>query len=83
MPYLTEERKLELATGLTPTTSGDLTYQIQQAIQTYLKTDRVNFARLAEVLGILEAAKVDFVDRVLLPYERNKRTENGDVWSDD
>jgi len=83
MPYLTEERKLELAAGLTPTTSGDLTYQIQQAIQTYLKTDRVNFARLAEVLGILEAAKVDFVDRVLLPYERNKRTENGDVWSDD
>ena len=43
--------------------------------------DGLRFAIIAEVYGALESAKVDFTERVVIPYEDNKRVTNGDVWS--
>ena len=60
--------------------AGELTYKIQQLLKTYLEDRSLRYATLAECLGALEGAKIDLTDRVLLPYEKAKRIENGDVW---
>ena len=81
MPYIHQEikddRELLIQCEHEP---GVLTYQIQQAIQNFLLAEDVSYARLAAVLGCLEGAKADFIDRVLLPYEHVKCKDNGDVW---
>jgi hypothetical protein len=59
---------------------GDLTFLLQNTIKEYLQHRPVRYATYAEVLGALEGCKADFIDRVLLPYERTKCAENGDVW---
>lgn len=79
MPYLTDDRKSELAAGESALTAGDLTFEIQQSILTYLG-EQPNYQTMAEVLGALEGAKADFIERVLKPYEAKKRIANGDVW---
>ena len=35
---------------------------------------------LDDVLGALEGAKLEFVRRVVVPYEERKMKENGDVY---
>lgn len=81
MPYITEDRRADIDVGVSPETVGDLTYMLQQVIQGYLLERGLSYARCAEVLGALEGAKLDFIDRVVLSYEHKKRIENGDVWS--
>lgn len=61
---------------------GELTYLLQQEIVKYLTNMGLSYQTLAEVLGSMEGLRADFVDRVLLPYERAKRLQNGDVWPD-
>jgi hypothetical protein len=82
MPYITPQRKYELATipHQSPVNAGELTYALQTEICNYLLQKQLSYAALAECLGALEGAKVDLVERVLKPYETKKRVENGDVW---
>lgn len=80
MPYLTDQRKRELAEGAKPDTAGDLTWELQQMVLEYVEVKGLRYQTLAECLGALEGCKADLVDRMLLPYEHMKRAENGDVW---
>lgn len=81
MPYLTDERKAELARGKGPTSAGDLTYLLQQQLQEYLSgRTAIRYEDLAVCLGALEGAKLDFIERIVTPYEQRKQCENGDVW---
>lgn len=90
MPYVDDHAKArlpqypqpnELPTAL-PHNGGQLTYLITRQIQAYLQSigDNLGYENLAVILGSLEGAKADFIDRVLLPYEHKKREQNGDVW---
>lgn len=85
MPYITNKDKLHLAgdqssPGRYPATAGELTYALQQTILEYLETHGLRYQQIAEVLGSIEGAKLDFIERVVKPYEAKKREENGDVW---
>lgn len=81
MPYIDKQRRRMIDQGLNlNTTPGDLTYQMQQLLQNYLEGNGLSYARLAECLGALEGAKLDFIERVVKPYEQQKLQKNGDVW---
>lgn len=81
MPYLTAAAKARIDAGALPITAGELTYCLTRAAQGYLKSQpALRYEDIAVVLGAIEGAKIDFVDRVVLPYEARKRHENGDVW---
>lgn len=82
MPYITQGAKDALADGAQPHDAGELTYLLQQVVQDYIRsaTHGYRYQTYAEVLGALEGCKADFVDRILLPHERNKKLDNGDVW---
>lgn len=80
MPYITQEAQVEIDNGRSPENSGELTYALQQVLKGYLEGTGLRYAHLAECLGALEGAKLDLIDRVIVPYEHKKREENGDVW---
>lgn len=76
MPYITDDAK----TKDLPENAGELTYALQQVLKMYLEGTGLRYQHLAECLGALEGAKLDLIDRVIVPYEHKKREENGDVW---
>lgn len=82
MPYIPEDNQ-NLTTCLYPRTPGELTFAFQQAIQGYLFYHGLTYAHIAEVLGSLEGAKLDFNRRVVSVYEARKQAENGDVWNEE
>ena len=41
---------------------------------------RVEYARINELIGVLECAKLELYRRIAVPYEDTKIAENGDVY---
>jgi hypothetical protein len=80
MPYIDNDQKWDLKHGSDPKTAGELTFLLQDRIRVYLEVNGLRYQQIAEVLGSLEGAKLDFIQRVVKPYEDKKRVENGDVW---
>jgi len=86
MPYLRDEDKDEvnaLRVGVAfympqDRSLGRLTYAIYRLAHNYLGPS-AGFADYAEVLGCLEAAKLELYRRKVAPYEDTKITTNGDV----
>lgn len=77
MPYIPkQDRNAEKAL-----TIGKLTYHLTMLCVDYLG-GRYAFADLAEILGALEATKLELYRRVVVPYENAKLAESGDVYSD-
>ncbi len=59
---------------------GELNYAITKLCHEYLPVERVAVYRdYNEVIGVLEAAKLEFYRTVVVPYEERKRAENGAV----
>jgi hypothetical protein len=86
MPYIAQKRRDDMDMGeLTPQTPGDLNYAITKAINDYLQ-DRTlykgdySYVDLNDIIGALEGAKLEFYRRVVVPYEEQKRFDNGDVY---
>jgi hypothetical protein len=86
MPYIPRDERgpmdyrvpLLAAQLLTP---GYLNYAITTLVQGYLaRKPKVGYAELNEVIGVLEAAKLEFYRRRVAPYEDGKIKENGDVY---
>lgn len=89
MPYIGHARRVDIVEDRSaPVTVGELTYVIQQELCAYLENKTLcpsegkplSYAMLGECLAALEGAKADFIHRVLLPYEKRKRKENGEAW---
>ena len=81
MPYIRPNQRV-FVDAYDPTTAGELNYAITRRIMTYVghKHGKHSYADLNDVLGALESAKLEFVRRVVVPYEDRKRAENGDVY---
>jgi len=77
MPYIPEDRRADAYVA--PETVGELTYAITTVLVDYVG-DRPTFRSWAEVLGALEAAKLELYRQVVAPYEDAKRIMNGDVY---
>ena len=90
MPYIEQERRKEL--DLDPwdaRTPGELNYVITIIVSRYIycklhcygkQTDKLNYALLNEVVGVLESTKLEFYRRMVMPYETEKEKINGDVY---
>lgn len=84
MPYITEERRLELDTfefdGKPPQFAGELNYCITKLCRDYFCGGKASYQRINDILGALEGAKLEFYRRIAVPYEEQKIKENGDVY---
>lgn len=78
MPYIIEEVREQLDYRQ-PKTVGELTYELYAAVLTYIESFDEKFAVYAEVLGALEATKLELYRRSIAPYEDEKLEVNGDV----
>lgn len=81
MPYISTERRADLSYhGSIPRTPGELNYSITNLIGWYMRAGKVDYAKINEVIGVLECAKLELYRRVAAPYEDKKMEENGDVY---
>ncbi len=58
---------------------GHLNYVISKLCNGFL-TDRHSYTNFNEVVGVLECAKQELIRRLLVPYEKDKCFENGEVY---
>jgi len=85
-PYIEQERRSELegkAYGLGfrfAQTIDELNFVITKVLLGYLERIGTSDASLNELMRALECAKQEFYRQVVVPYERRKRRENGDVY---
>lgn len=87
MPYIKQaDRKpfdplIQQLVGLMPAQdfAGSLNYVVSCLCSELLRRDK-NYARINEIMGALECAKLEFYRRIAAPYEDKKIAENGDVY---
>ena len=80
MPYIEESSKQYLNTYGMPRTTGELNYKITMLLKEYLHGYGKSYSTINDILGALEGAKLEFVRRIVNPYEDVKRAENGDCY---
>jgi|TARA_R110000824_G_scaffold8760_4_gene39874 hypothetical protein len=93
MPYIREDKRKQIESELDQLvikfletqdeggTAGRLNYVISSMIGAILKNDRLlSYARINELIGVLECAKMELYRRVAAPYEDDKSRLNGDVY---
>lgn len=94
MPYIKQEDRERLASPVAiPQTPGELNYIISCLLVDYIEQKcnpdgkpetiqlKPSYGLFNEILGALEAAKLEFYRRVVVPYEDEKIHDNGDVYS--
>ena len=58
-----------------------MNYVISSIVGAILKNDeRISYARINELIGVLDCAKMELYRRVAAPYEDDKSRLNGDVY---
>ena len=61
--------------------AADLAYLITQLLNQYLEGREVRWKSISDADKALTAAQLAFREDVYLPYERNKRNENGEIFT--
>lgn len=84
MPYITKERKMRLNESVSRLNEriespGELNYVFFTLAFGYLKKFGMRYAILNEIMGVFSSCASEFYRRVVIPYEDDKRRENGDV----
>jgi hypothetical protein len=64
-----------------PQTPGELNFAITKLIDRYVNDFGVSYATFNTVMGALGGALLEFYRRVVVPYEKRKEQENGDVYT--
>lgn len=79
MPYIKKQQRIELHVGCVPANAGELNYAIHLLISEYMKTKDVSYQVYNDIIGALEAAKLELYRRRVASYEDFKIEENGDI----
>ena len=80
MPYIDkQQRDLIDLNSLSPETSGQLNYKIHLILEEYVKSKGINYQTYNDMIGALEAAKLELYRRSISAYEDRKIKENGDI----
>lgn len=79
MPYIKEEQRIKLL-GSRPRDAGELNYCFTIFAKNFVADNGLSYATINSVIGALEAAKLEFYRRVVVPYEQTKIEINGDVY---
>lgn len=84
MPYIKPELRLFADVTLgdyeAARDPGTLNYQITMLCTDYIKDVGEKYQSYNDVIGALEACKLEFYRRAVAPYEEKKISENGDVY---
>ena len=81
MPYISQESRHELdEEGYAPQSPGELNYRLTGVIREYFKLNGESYRMFNDVVGALEACKLELYRRIIAPYEDQKMKENGDVY---
>lgn len=86
MPYLKQHEKdllvhIEAQIVMTDIdTPAKLNYLTTLLVRQAMKDKLINYTLLNGIVGALECSKEEFKQRILNPYERKKRKENGDCY---
>ena len=81
MPYITQQARRELKNKERDSwTLGELNYEITLVVKDYLDRVGHRYANYAGVIGVLETIILELYRRVVVPYEKKKISENGDVF---
>lgn len=86
MPYITQQRRKELAPVVNPIlriidtlSKGDINYLITRIVAAKYAKD--GYETRSTGTGVFEDAKLEYTRRVVVPYEIKKGYENGDVYT--
>ena len=80
-PYIDRKERTHLDEGATPVRAGQLNYAITRMVWKYLGEGRsLSYSAINEVIGVLEAVKLELYRRVAAGYEDTKKADNGDVY---
>ena len=60
--------------------AGNLNYVITSLLVDYLDTPKSGYENFNEVLGVLEAVKLELYRRMIAPFEDKKKETNGDCF---
>lgn len=89
MPYINSDDRKRLDPNLDylgiecPQTAGELNYLFTKISLDYLNAwqdTQSKYQNYNDVIGALEACKLEFYRRAVAPYEDKKIEENGDVY---
>ena len=92
MPYIKSDDRMRFNEGINSIldafydnwTPGDLNYVVSMITwELFLKQKK--YQRANDIIGALEGVKMEFYRRLVVPYENEKITENGDLdidWPD-
>ena len=81
--YAEAETKARLAAKLADSTpGGDINYIVTRLLTHWIEARGVSYTVIADVVGVLETAKLELYRRVAGPYEDRKIEENGDVYGE-
>lgn len=75
MPYIPQDRR-----GKIPETAGELNYAFSWVIKQYRGLKGDCYQTFNDIIGALEGQKMEFVRRIVNPYEDLKCKERGDVY---
>jgi hypothetical protein len=64
-----------------PQSPAELNYVFCRIIDRYLQKQGHNYARMNDIMGAFESAKLEFYARVVRKYEQQKLEDNGDVFN--
>lgn len=81
MPYILLKTRQELLER-PPGTPGELNYIITLLIKEYVNEKSLSYQTINDIVGALESCKMEFVRRVVNPYETQKCFENSDVYDE-
>jgi hypothetical protein len=80
MPYISQAQRKELLDSV-PRDPGELNYALTILINAYFHNGRIrNYQTMNDIIGALEACKLEFYRRIVVPYEEVKREQNGDCY---
>ncbi len=81
MPYIKQDRRNDIDYFLKfpANTPGELNYVLTRIIMEYLPKN-YKYEDLNAVWGVIGLVQSEFWRRVIVPYEKEKEKENGDVY---
>lgn len=80
MPYITKAERELLREGAIPFNSGQLNYVLAKECDAYLLDKGLSYDSVSEVIKTLMALALHINNRILEPYESQKRLINGEVF---
>ena len=80
MPYIEkQQRSLIGYNSILPNTAGQLNYRIHLVLEEYVKATGISYQTYNDMIGALEAAKLELYRRAVAGYEDREIEENGDI----